>query len=416
MIFRPVDQKINQINDRGIRSAVLLYIRDPHLCNLKFGKIETWDTSLITDMSYLFQYFPHSISFDKDISNWNVSNVKNFSFMFKNQSLFNQDLSKWDISQGACFLTGMFSGCRSFKQNLSGNFSNNYTTYNCNLFKNCRNGYILGTTKNENGDIFPSINDYQKTRIILKSIKEGFNLRQAKALAIGYPKKYVFQLKKQLRDEARCYNFYSRFGIRSAVAALTKDPIYGLLEYGPIQFWDVSKVKNMSGLLAGYKDFDYDIRKWDVSNVKNFNCMFMNCKSFNRDISDWDIMNGIYETNYMFDGTKSFNKILKNKFALAWVTKTLNGPYQPYSIEMFRNSNGGVETLQKLQFPSGEVHFKCIDALEAKKYLINKICLWLKKDYKYIKLLEKIYRPGNPGYERIKYNFLSKLKCVIKTI
>ena len=36
------------------------------------------DTSLITDMSYLF----YESEFDGDISNWNVSNVKNMAYMF----------------------------------------------------------------------------------------------------------------------------------------------------------------------------------------------------------------------------------------------------------------------------------------------------------------------------------------------
>ena len=51
------------------------------------------DTSLITDMSYLFC----ESKFNGDISKWNVSNIKNMSGMFY-RARFDRDISKWDVS------------------------------------------------------------------------------------------------------------------------------------------------------------------------------------------------------------------------------------------------------------------------------------------------------------------------------
>jgi surface protein len=53
------------------------------------------DTSNITNMSQLFQ----NSKFNGDISNWNVSNVEDMSFMFSAASKFNGDISKWDVSK-----------------------------------------------------------------------------------------------------------------------------------------------------------------------------------------------------------------------------------------------------------------------------------------------------------------------------
>ena len=52
------------------------------------------DTSLITDMSFLFYEF----KFNGEISNWNVSKVKNMEGMFY-RSKFNKDISKWDVNK-----------------------------------------------------------------------------------------------------------------------------------------------------------------------------------------------------------------------------------------------------------------------------------------------------------------------------
>ena len=55
------------------------------------------DTSLITDMSNLFSEEYGLEKFNGDISNWNVSNVKNMSWLFY-KSKFNKDISKWNTS------------------------------------------------------------------------------------------------------------------------------------------------------------------------------------------------------------------------------------------------------------------------------------------------------------------------------
>ena len=52
------------------------------------------DVSQITDMSDLFRLS----NFTGDISKWDVSNVKNMSYMFAYCKSFNKDISKWDIS------------------------------------------------------------------------------------------------------------------------------------------------------------------------------------------------------------------------------------------------------------------------------------------------------------------------------
>ena len=72
--------------------------RQGNACNLS-----DIDVSRIKDMSFLFWDFR---DFNGDISEWDVSNVQNMVCMFANTQ-FNGDISKWDVSSVED-MTGMF--------------------------------------------------------------------------------------------------------------------------------------------------------------------------------------------------------------------------------------------------------------------------------------------------------------------
>lgn len=116
-----------------LRKAVSDYIKG----SVKYGNIKNWDTSLITDMSYLFfgkQKFNEDISgwdtsnvtsmsnmfngascFNIDISSWNTKNVQDMSFMFKNAVLFNKDIGIWNVVK-VDDMTSMFENAYNFNR------------------------------------------------------------------------------------------------------------------------------------------------------------------------------------------------------------------------------------------------------------------------------------------------------------
>ena len=85
--------------------------------------LSVWDVSSATDMSFMFSnatafnnggaplawgiktalvqnmrdMFANAVNFNRDVSNWDVGNVANFSFMFTNATSFDQNLGNWDI-------------------------------------------------------------------------------------------------------------------------------------------------------------------------------------------------------------------------------------------------------------------------------------------------------------------------------
>lgn len=95
------------INTEDLRYALL------HREN--YPPINTWEVSQIRNMSYLFSGLQN---FNEDISNWDVSNVTTMKDMFYNVRDFNQDISNWDVSS-VRNMAGMFNNAISFNCNIS---------------------------------------------------------------------------------------------------------------------------------------------------------------------------------------------------------------------------------------------------------------------------------------------------------
>ena len=101
--------------------------------------ISSWDVSQVTDMSSMFAdalFFNQDIGswdvnnvmsmelmfyeatvFNQNIGSWNVSKVRNMSAMFLNSKFFNQDISSWDVSN-ITDMTMMFAAATNFNQDI----------------------------------------------------------------------------------------------------------------------------------------------------------------------------------------------------------------------------------------------------------------------------------------------------------
>ncbi len=62
-------------------------------------------------MQDMFRYS----NFNENISTWDTSKVKNFSFMFEENKVFNQPIDKWDTSSATNF-SCMFYQAEAFNQ------------------------------------------------------------------------------------------------------------------------------------------------------------------------------------------------------------------------------------------------------------------------------------------------------------
>ena len=108
--MKNVKTTVKPTTKEELRKLILETIKNEgNECDLNFI-----DTSLITDMSRLFQDLH---DFNGKISNWDVSNVTDMHDMFFNALTFNQPLDTWDMSN-VIDMSGMFSLATSFNQPL----------------------------------------------------------------------------------------------------------------------------------------------------------------------------------------------------------------------------------------------------------------------------------------------------------
>ena len=78
------------------------------------GDISGWDVSTVRDMSRMFY---SAAAFDGEISDWDVSAVRNMNHMFARATSFDQPLNDWDVSS-VSDMGGMFTGASSFNHDL----------------------------------------------------------------------------------------------------------------------------------------------------------------------------------------------------------------------------------------------------------------------------------------------------------
>lgn len=176
-----------------------------------------WDMSAATATTAMFM---GCTSFNGDIGTWDVSNVTNMVNMFADATAFNQPIGDWDLSN-VTEITQMFMNASSFNQDLS----------DWNLDKITSLERVFKGASSFNG----SINDWNVSNVI--NFYETF---------------------------ANCTNFNQ-----------------------PLNNWNMRSATTISRMFHAASSFNQDISSWKIGNVTSMEYTFFNATAFDQDLSDW---------------------------------------------------------------------------------------------------------------------------------
>ena len=211
--------------------------------NMVYRATDAPDLLGVTDMSQMFAF---AVSFNGDISEWDVSGVTDMSEMFRDARSFNGDISEWDVS-GVTDMSRMFAYAYAFNGDISewdvSGVTDMYT--------------MFAYADSFNGDI---------SEWDVSGVTDMYGMFAYAAYFNGDLSDW---------DVSSVTNMSAMFASASSFN-------------GDISEWDVSGVTDMSGMFFG-ASFNGDISEWDVSGVTDMSEMFAYADSFTQNLGSWYI-------------------------------------------------------------------------------------------------------------------------------
>ncbi len=324
----------------NLTGTTSLYRAFSHCYNIgSNGKMNTWDVSNVTDMSYMFH---RAFSFNHPIGNWNISRVTNTSFMFYTASHFNQPIGNWNVSR-VTNMSSMFNSAYSFNQALnlwdvSMVVDMNRMFSDTNTFNEAIGNWNVSSVTDMRYMFYYSrefnqpLQNWNVSNVI--TMEGMFEHASSFNQAIGNWSVSNVRTMKGMFQGASSFNqyignwdvsnvndmsymFYSATNFNYPLNTWDVSSVvnmYGmfLLAFSfnkPLDFWDVSNVNMMGEMFSYTYRFNQPLNSWDVSNVFVMSRMFSYAHHFNQPLSNWDVSH-VYSMYHMFSGASSFNQAL----------------------------------------------------------------------------------------------------------
>ena len=276
-----------------------------NLKNIIFG--EQWDTSKVRFMDYMFAYCNHLT--ELDLSNFDTSQVTDMSYMFYNSSLTELDLSNFDTSQ-VTDMSYMFSGCSSFTSLDLSNFDTSQVTDMSYMFSGCSSFTSLDLSNFDTSKVKNMSYMFQSCSSLTNLDLSNFNTSQVTDMA------YMF------RDCSSLTNLdLSSFDTSNVTGMSFMFANCNSLTELDLSSFNTSNVTGMMYMFYNCNSLtELDISNFDTSKVKTMSFMFQSCSSLtNLDLSNFDTSQ-VTDMKFMFEYCSSLTNLDLSSFDTRKVT------------------------------------------------------------------------------------------------
>ncbi len=234
------------------------------------GDLSGWNVSNVTNMKSMF-FLAHA--FNGNISDWNVGSVTNMRQMFLRAFAFKGDISDWNVGN-VTDMSRMFWEAKAFNGDISDwNVSN---VENMSEMFDDADAFTGGDLSDWN---VSSVEDMSE--MFLEA--DAFN-GDISDWDVGS----VTNMSKMFEDAFAFNGDISDWDVGS-VTNMSRMFYEAEAFNGDISDWNVGKVTNMSGMFIGFSAFNGDLSGWDVGKVTDMSFMFFSADAFDRDLSKWDV-------------------------------------------------------------------------------------------------------------------------------
>lgn len=351
--------KVNNLSYLFYDCIAFNNLGQPGIANWSLGS-----NSIITptthDIVSCIGMFGFATSFNQNINNWDVSKVTDFSNMFISAATYNQPMNNWGAQIGAntgsayITMSGMFRNADAFNQDLSdwdvtkvSTFT--YMFFDNDAFNNANQPGISNWSLGTSSLISPSIHNivncqgmFYGASVFNQNIN---NWNISKVTDFGN----MFQ--SALSYNQPMNNWGTQFGQNTGNAYLTMTSMFRNADAfnQDLSNWDVSKVSVFSNMFFENDIFNNagqpGISSWSLgtnslitpstTNIVNCQQMFYNADAFNQNINNWNVTK-VTDFTGMFWGADVFNQPLNN-----WSTQFGQNTGNAYLSmgSMFRNTN-----------------------------------------------------------------------------
>ena len=237
--------------------------------------ISSWDTSTVTNMSYMFQNVGEEgeLIFNQDIGNWDTSNVTNMASMFKGNLNFNQDVGNWDTSN-VTDMSQMFQYTSAFNQYIGG-WDTSKVTDMSSMFANA-DEFNQDVGNWDTSNVINMSGTFKNADSFNQDIG-GWDTSSVTNMSLMFAYVYEFNQNIGSWDTSNVTDMSQMFQATTAFN-----------QY--IGGWDTSNVTTMAGMFLSATAFNQYIGGWDTSNVSSMNYMFYQSMVFNQDLSGWCVI------------------------------------------------------------------------------------------------------------------------------